>query len=207
MNYDFIQTLLISLVFLAVLVEIKTGGTGLGALLGIIAAALFWGSSYMAGQASIYLICIFTVGIILILIEILTPSVGIFAILGFIAIFYSFIQAIGGDISAVYMLFISLIIAILIFVLILKFLPESKLWRKLVLDKTSSSTAGYVSTVDNSIYLHKTGIVSTELRPAGTVVIDSQPVDVVSEGAFIPKGSRVQVVHVEGMRIVVRKLQ
>lgn len=47
-NMDFIidssilQSLLLSVIFLAILVEIKTGGTGIGALLGIIAAGVFF---------------------------------------------------------------------------------------------------------------------------------------------------------------------
>lgn len=48
-NMDFIidssilQSLLLSVIFLAILVEVKTGGTGIGALLGIIAAGcIFW---------------------------------------------------------------------------------------------------------------------------------------------------------------------
>lgn len=52
----------------------------------------------------------------------------------------------------------------------------------------------------------KKGKVLTELRPAGTVLIDGAPVDVVSEGAFIAKGRQVQVVEVHGSRVVVREL-
>ena len=49
------------------------------------------------------------------------------------------------------------------------------------------------------------GKVLTELRPAGTVQIDGRPVDVVSEGAFIEKGTRVVVLSVSGSRVVVRE--
>ena len=41
--------------------------------------------------------------------------------------------------------------------------------------------------------------------PSGTAEIDGRPVDVVSEGAFLPKGTNVRVVTVEGARVVVRK--
>ena len=37
-----LQSLLLSVIFLAILVEIKTGGTGIGALLGIIAAGVIF---------------------------------------------------------------------------------------------------------------------------------------------------------------------
>ena len=46
-----------------------------------------------------------------------------------------------------------------------------------------------------------------ELRPAGTAIFDNSPVDVVSEGDYIMKGARVEVVSVNGNRIVVREMK
>lgn len=201
-----LQTLLMVVIFLSLLVELKTGGTGIGALLGIVAAAAFWGSGYASGAIELYQIAIFIVGIILIIIEILTPTVGILAGIGVVAIFYSMILAMGGDISAMYMMAISLIISLGIFALIIKRLPTSKLWSKFVLTNSTSTTKGYISSADNSPYLNKEGTVLSELRPAGTITIDGKPVDVVSEGAFITKGEKVRVIKVEGMRIIVRKI-
>lgn len=202
-----VQSLLLVVIFLSILVEIKTGGTGIGALLGLIAAAVFWGSSYVKGLVSLYQIAIFIVGVIFIIIEILTPTVGLLAGIGVVAIFYSLILAMGGDINAIYMMVISLVIAIIIFAIIIKRLPSSKLWKKIILTNTSSTEQGYVSSVDYSQYLNKEGIVLTELRPSGSVEIDGVPVDVVSEGKFISKGEKVRVVKIEGMRIIVRKVE
>ena len=202
-----VQSLLLVVIFLSILVEIKTGGTGVGALLGLIAAAVFWGSSYVKGLVSLYQIAIFIVGVIFIIIEILTPTVGLLAGIGVVAIFYSLILAMGGDINAIYMMVISLVIAIIIFAIIIKKLPSSKLWKKIILTNTSSTEQGYVSSVDYSQYLNKEGIVLTELRPSGSVEIDGAPVDVVSEGKFISKGEKVRVVKIEGMRIIVRKIE
>ena len=202
-----VQSLLLVVIFLSILVEIKTGGTGVGALLGLIAAAVFWGSSYVKGLVSLYQIAIFIVGVIFIIIEILTPTVGLLAGIGVVAVFYSLILAMGGDINAIYMMVISLVIAIIIFAIIIKKLPSSKLWKKIILTNTSSTEQGYVSSVDYSQYLNKEGIVLTELRPSGSVEIDGAPVDVVSEGKFISKGEKVRVVKIEGMRIIVRKIE
>ncbi|MCA9094771.1 MAG: NfeD family protein, partial [Planctomycetaceae bacterium] len=44
------------------------------------------------------------------------------------------------------------------------------------------------------------------LRPAGKARFGEEYLDVVSEGPFIDPGTRVEVVRVEGMRIVVRKV-
>ena len=44
-----LQVLLLTVMFLSVMVEIKTGGMGIGVLLGIVAAGVFWGSQYTRG--------------------------------------------------------------------------------------------------------------------------------------------------------------
>lgn len=201
-----VQSLLLIVIFLAILVEIKTGGTGIGALLGLIAAAVFWGSSYVKGLVSFYHIAIFILGVIFIIIEILTPTIGLLAGIGVIAILYSLILAMGGDINAIFMMAISLIVSIIIFAIIIKKLPSSKLWKKLILTNTSSSEQGFVSSLDYSTYLNKKGIVITELRPSGSIDIDGQLLDVVSEGSYIKKGEQVRIIKIEGMRIVVRKI-
>lgn len=202
-----VQALLLIVIFLSILVEIKTGGTGVGALLGLIAAAVFWGSSYVKGLVSLYQIALFIGGVIFIIIEILTPTIGLLAGIGVVAILYSLILAMGGDINAIYMMAISLVIAIIIFAVILKKLPSSRLWKKLILTNTSSTEQGYVSSVDYSKYLNKEGVVLSELRPSGSVEIDGVPVDVVSEGKFISKGEKVRVVKIEGVRIIVRRVE
>jgi membrane-bound ClpP family serine protease len=50
------------------------------------------------------------------------------------------------------------------------------------------------------------GTTNTTLRPAGVVRIGDQFVDVVSDGGFIPAGTRVQVIQVAGTRIVVKEV-
>ncbi|WP_303691851.1 NfeD family protein [Megamonas hypermegale] len=202
-----VQALLLIVIFLSILVEIKTGGTGVGALLGLIAAAVFWGSGYVKGLVSLYQIALFIGGVIFIIIEILTPTIGLLAGIGVVAILYSLILAMGGDINAIYMMAISLVIAIIIFAVILKKLPSSRLWKKLILTNTSSTEQGYVSSMDYSKYLNKEGVVLSELRPSGSVEIDGVPVDVVSEGKFISKGEKVRVVKIEGVRIIVRRVE
>lgn len=44
------------------------------------------------------------------------------------------------------------------------------------------------------------------LRPSGTVQIGDRRIDVITEGEFIPKGTKVKVIKVEGFRIVVARV-
>lgn len=200
-----LQMLLLTIVFLSLFVEIKMGGMGAGVFLGLVAAGVFFGSQYVKGLVELYQIGIFLVGIVCILIEILLPTVGLLAGLGVAAMLYSVVLALGGDINAVYAMLISFVAAIALFALIAKKLPSSRLWSKLVLRDQSTSERGYVSAESKPELVGKTGVVLTELRPAGSILLDGVPVDVVSEGAFIEKGEQVRIVSVQGSRVVVRK--
>ena len=134
-----LQVLLLVVMFLSIMVEIKTGGLGVGVLLGIVAAAVFWGSQYTRGLVELYHIAVFLVGVLMIIVEILLPTVGLLAGLGVAAMLYSIVLALGGDIGALAALGIALVIAVVLFLLIVSRLPSSRLWNKIVL-QTSSRT-------------------------------------------------------------------
>ena len=201
-----LQILLMTIIFLCLFVEIKTGGMGAGILLGLVASGVFFGSQYVKGLADLYQIGIFLGGIACILVEILLPTVGLLAGLGVAALLYSVVLAMGGDLNAVYAMAISFVLAVALFALIASRLPSSRLWSKLVLRDQSTSERGYVSAESRPDLVGKTGQVLTELRPAGSILLEGCPLDVVSEGAFIEKGEAVEIVSVNGSRVVVRKV-
>ena len=199
-----VQVLLVAVMFLSVMVEVKTGGLGVGVLLGLVAAGVFWGSHYTRGLVEFYHIAVFLAGVLMIIVEILLPTVGLLAGLGVAAMLYSIVLALGGDIGALAALGIALLISIAAFMLIVSRLPSSRLWNKVVLHDSSRSERGFVSAEEHTELVGKIGEVITELRPSGTVRIDGRPIDVVSEGVFITKGTQVVVLSVSGSRVVVR---
>lgn len=202
-----VKSFLMSVIFLAVLTEIKTAGLGVAALIGIVAALLFFGSQWITGIAGWLEIILFFGGLILILFELYTPGVGIFGISGIIAIFASLFLTLGANAAAINMLAISLLFAIIVFLLLLKHLPSSKLWSWLILKDAETKSAGFSSSQDYTVFLGKTGITPTGLRPAGTMIIDGVQLDVVSEGQFVEPNTVVKVVNITGNRIVVRPVK
>ena len=206
MDLPVLQVLLLAVFFLALFVEIKTGGMGVGVLLGITAAGVFFGAQYLEGLVELYQIGIFLLGIICIIAEMLLPTVGLLAGLGLAAMLYSVVLSLGGDMNAIYALLVSLVLAIAAFALIVGRLPDSRLWKKLVLTDKSTKQKGYVSAVSNDALVGKMGMAMTELRPAGTADIDGAPTDVVTEGGYVERGEQVKVIAVNGSRVVVRKL-
>jgi len=75
-----------------------------------------------------------------------------------------------------------------------------------ILTDTESAASGYVATQDMEVFLGREGITSTVLRPAGMAEFDGVKLNVVADGEYIPKDTRVRVDHVEGARVVVRRI-
>jgi membrane-bound serine protease (ClpP class) len=49
----------------------------------------------------------------------------------------------------------------------------------------------------------KEGVAVTPLRPSGTATIEGERINVVTEGGFVERNSKIVVVEVEGNRVVV----
>lgn len=202
-----LQVLLLVIMFLSLLIEVKTGGMGAGVLIGLVAAAVFWGTQYTEGLVDLFPVGLFLGGILCLTIELLLPTIGLLAGVGVAMMLYSVVIALGGDWHALYAIFLALVISVGLFAMVVRRLPSSTLWDRFTLKSSTDTASGFISATDHSELLGKTGVVTTKLRPSGSVEIDGKPVDVVSEGEFLDKGVMVKVVEVEGSRIVVRRLE
>ncbi len=82
---------------------------------------------------------------------------------------------------------------------------KSPLGRRLKLEKSLGDDV--TASRDYSFLLGKRGVADSTLRPAGIMLLDGERYNVVTEGEFIKKGSQIEVVEVEGNRIVVREAE
>ena len=76
----------------------------------------------------------------------------------------------------------------------------------LVLGEKQRNKDGYTSSKDKSDLIGAIAVCSTDLRPAGTVIVEGEPVDVVTEGDFVTKGDIVKIISTEGSRVLVRRI-
>lgn len=200
---EYLQIFLIAIIFLSIVLELKTGIIGFGILLSIFASLIFWYTSFQQGFIELYQIGLFFLGVILFVMEILTPTIGILGLIGLFMIFYSFILAMGGDIQAIYFLCFAIFISVVLFFFIGKYFPTSTLWHKIILKKSSSKEAGYNASTNYDDLIGKNGVVYTELRPSGTAFIDGRRYDVISQGEYIKKDAQIKVISSNGNRIIV----
>ncbi len=86
--------------------------------------------------------------------------------------------------------------------------PGSRLARGFVVAETSKASEGYVAADPSKKSLvGKRGVTLCMMRPAGKVLIDGARIDAVTDGEFIQSDCEVEVIHVEGNRVVVRKAE
>jgi membrane-bound serine protease (ClpP class) len=57
---------------------------------------------------------------------------------------------------------------------------------------------------DEAVFVGAIGKAATDLRPAGKARFDEQLVDVVSNGAFVARGTEVEVMQIAGVKVIVR---
>jgi membrane-bound serine protease (ClpP class) len=100
----------------------------------------------------------------------------------------------------------ALVLTLAVFIAWLRHLPNSTRFRKMILADGLDSSAGYISARVRSDLVGKEAEAVTDLRPAGTVVIDGERIDVVTEGDYIKSGSTVRIIRAEGHRHVVRAI-
>ena len=217
LNNPIISSILIMIGFFGLFAEIKSPGWGVPGTAGLLALTLFFGSSYILQLASIVEILMFIIGLGLILLEVfVVPGFGIAGISGILLIIASLFLALVGadpfiDMEAVSMaiiqLTVSLVLSIILVIVLAKFLPGTKIFKKFILSVEEKSEAGFVSHTTSEDMVGMKGEALTDLRPSGTAEIAGKRVDVVTDSEFIEKGSKLEIVEVEGIRVVVKKIK
>lgn len=138
----------------------------------------------------------------------LVPGFGIAGTAGLLLLGWSVMLLVVDVTQATQALVIALAVTAVLFFLGVKGAAKLNLWHRISLRSRQYKEAGYMAPKPELIgYLGKTGTVITSLRPAGTVEVERSRLDVVSQGEYIPKGTRVSVISVEGSRVVVKRIE
>jgi len=217
LNNPIISSILIMIGFFGLFAEIKSPGWGVPGTAGLIALSLFFGSSYILQLASMIEILMFIAGVVLLVVEVFViPGFGIAGIGGILLIIASlFLALVGGDpfldfedISmAIIQLSVSLLLALILIFLLARFLPKSSIFKKFILSVEEKTSEGFTSREISTELIGAKGIALTTLRPAGTAEINGKRVDVVTDSEYIENGKNIEVIKVEGMKVLVREIK
>jgi len=202
-----VVTVLLTIAGVGIVLELFSTKFGIAGFIGVFALIVFFYGHFQAGLAGYGTLTLFVAGILLIFLEFFLPG-AVAGTLGVAALILSLFIA-GEDAMQIGVsIFIAIMISIFVFFMMIKiFGRKLVLFNKMVLFDTARKEDGYVSNINRTDLLGKVGTALTILRPAGTIIIHNERIDVVSEGDFIEQNTKVKVIKVEGARIVVREVK
>jgi len=205
--------------------EMNTPGFGFPGLVSVCAFSLFFFGNYLAGNLAGYeLAVLFALGLLLIAVEIFVfPGTIVAGLLGSVLVISSLGLAMVDRVDfewkwsglpgpetwlglfegSLYSLLFGMAGALAAILLGMRFLPQSRFGSRLVLAGAVPSGASLPVQEKRENLVGSTGEATTDLRPSGKGLFGGRLLDIISDGEFIAKGSRLRVVKQEGSRIVV----
>lgn len=203
----YVAPLLLTIGIAGIIIEFFTLGWGIAGSLGVLSLILYFWGHMLAGFTGWEVLLLFLLGLILLVVEAVVPGFGLPGIAGIISIMASIVMAAPNWEAGIISLVLAIVGTFILVMLSFKFLTKRRFWSRLILGTKYKKEEGYIpQTQDLTIYIGQKGVVMTTLRPAGTVLLDDGTrLDVVTEGEFISRNERVEIVHVEGGRIIARR--
>lgn len=202
-----VVSILLSLAGIGLVVELYSPGFGVAGSIGVISLILFFYGHLIAGLAGYEVFVLLIIGLALIIVEFFVPG-GILGGLGAMSIVISLFMATDN----IFALSLSLLIAISLTVFVAIFLYkriglQKGLLRYIILSDRETVDKGYVSSVSREQLIGLKGRALTPLRPSGTGLFEGERLDIISVGNFINQHDPIEIISVNGSRIVVQRIE
>tara|TARA_E500000178_G_scaffold338297_1_gene378467 strand:- start:2776 stop:4137 length:1362 start_codon:yes stop_codon:yes gene_type:complete len=211
-----VSSLLTTFGFLGILFELQSPGWGIPGIVGLTCLILSLSTSYIAKLATVSDLIFMVSGIALLILEILViPGFGVVGLAGFFLIIYSLYLLlipdipVGGEIldQAMDGFTIGIIGALIGLYFFGKIMLKTKFWQNLTSPNSQKKEDGYTNSFGWESLVGETGVSDTDLHPSGWIKTSKERLFALSEGKFIEKGSKVEILSVNGNRIVVREVK
>lgn len=220
LTHPILSGILMSIGVLGILIELYQPGFGLPGIVGVTCLVIFFAGHLVVNLAGWEEILLFVLGVALLAVEVfVTPGFGVLGALGVASIISALVLALSahpidvsfgtGEIAGAFLrVLVSLGIAVVFFIAVLTVLPKTRVKRALVLDAaiTERSAGGREGlAIQEALSAGESGVAESYLRPSGIARFKDKRLDVITEGDFLPRGTEVTIVRVEGNRVIVRK--
>ena len=157
----------------------------------------------MDGLTILGLLCLLA-GFIFVGIEMVVPGVSVPGISGIVCLIAGVFLLADTVMEGFFITVIVLALLGILMAVMLYLLSKGKFRSPIILEEEQKSTEGYLSSSDLKYLLGKKGVAMTDLRPTGVGQIDGINFDVISEGNYISAGEPVEIIKVEGSKLIVR---
>jgi membrane-bound ClpP family serine protease len=208
---------------ICLMLELKMPGVGVPGVIAAVCFVLFFWSHSQSAGLDLLGVLLFILGLVLIGLEIFVfPGTGVAGVSGVLLVVFSLAlvalekrpqtsEEWVGLLGMMAQFGGALIGAVLLAVLLASYLPHIPYLNRLILKPKTEPGPGEESAEEvvrpeTAALLGAIGVAATPLRPAGKVKFGDEYIDVVAEGAYVEAGTRVQVVEIEGNRIVVKEV-
>jgi membrane-bound serine protease (ClpP class) len=232
----FVSWLLLFVGLFMLVLELKLPGIGLPAITSALAFLLFFWSHYLSGTADQLEIILFLVGLVCVALELFVfPGFGVFGMSGVLLILTSIVMAshtfvwptqeyeyreLGYTLLQVTVAMLAVGCGAMVFA---RYFPSLPLFNRLVLKPEPwtgvgaglGAGLGLEDAADKppgeaydslAFLIGETGRTTTVLRPSGKARFGELLIDVTADGFFIEPDSLVEVVDVQGARVIVKRL-
>jgi membrane-bound ClpP family serine protease len=213
--------LLLAIAFLAVYAELHAPGIGIGGFVATVCFLLFFWSHYLDKTATELEILLFVAGIACLLLEIFVlPGFGIFGLGGGCLMLVSLILASQTSVlpqssdklwDALWPVALAMGVVVVAAVLLQYWFPRAPILREMVLEPPAGEEAEDISRreslVDLDDFVGARGTATTQLTPGGKARFEDMLLDVITDGEVVQRGSPIEVVEVQGNRVIVRALE
>lgn len=215
LTHPVLSSLLISIGMLGILLELRTPGLGVAGALGIASLGLFFWGHWLVQLAGWEELLLAAAGLALLVVEVFViPGFGVAGALGLAALLGALVLGMTGSgdtavviVETVWRVVLAVLGALLAGLVLLRFFPGLPFVRRLVLASHLGSGPEHGSApLSDQRPIGQRGRAVSSLRPAGIADIGGERVDVVSDGMLIEAGTPIEVIQVNGNRIVVRQV-
>jgi membrane-bound ClpP family serine protease len=219
-----VSIFLVMLGIICLILELKMPGVGLpGVIAALCFVIFFWAHAYDAG-VTMLAVLLFLLGLVLIGLEIFVlPGTAVLGVSGALLIVSSLTlvtlekwpQAAHDwlDLASTMTMFgLTMVGSVGAAFVLALYLPHIPYINRIILKPPNEVGEDGLEEPAPSLYpgyaelLGAIGVAATPLRPAGKVKFGDEFIDVVAEGTYVAPGARVQVIEVEGYRIVVKEV-
>jgi membrane-bound serine protease (ClpP class) len=208
--------------------EFKLPGIGLPAITSALAFLLFFWSHYLSGTADQLEIILFLIGLVCLALELfIFPGFGIFGMSGILLMLCSIVMASHTfvwpthdyeyrELSYTLLQLTGMLVAVGAGAVVLaRYFPSLPLFNRLILKpepwtpvepEESVGKPGVEGYESLTFLIGETGRTTSPLRPTGKARFGSLLIDVTATGAFVEPDVLIEVVDVQGARVIVKKV-
>ncbi|MEN6450387.1 MAG: NfeD family protein, partial [Thermoguttaceae bacterium] len=219
-----LAVLLLMIGFAGLYIELHSPGMGIGAFVAVVCFLLFFWSHSLGGTAGWLLVLLFVAGIACILLEVFViPGFGIFGLGGGAMVLASIILASQTwtglprneyqleQLQTSLLTVVGAAAGVIAFAILMRRrLPRSRLLGRMMLEPPAGDEAETIRRREALVDFHELvgarGATTTQLTPSGKARFGEMLVDVIADGEVIGRGATVEVVKVQGSRVLVREV-